>query len=187
MRFDVFTVADIPAVVTENGLRRVGQDAPLRLAPEDFRHQPPPDDRRCPLATGVELRARTPARTFFAPETVVEATDVQLIAGRHEERPGHRRRMRIPLGEPATWLLVSDDPRPAASGKDGQLPARLVAYRTQDGPELLSRLQQSVDGFGRWDRIVGDLRRQAPQEAAAVPSSPPAPSVTDEDPPLDFL
>ncbi|HLZ38408.1 MAG TPA: hypothetical protein VKP64_11795, partial [Mycobacteriales bacterium] len=85
--------------------------------------------------------------------------------------------MRVPLGQPAAWLLVCDDPPPRPSAADGQLPARLIAYRTQDGPESLSLLQQSLDGFARWDRIVGDLRRQAPQEPAAVTSSAPARSV----------
>ncbi|HLZ36342.1 MAG TPA: hypothetical protein VKP64_00980, partial [Mycobacteriales bacterium] len=187
LRFDVFTVADIPVVVTENGLRRAGEDTPLRLDPEDFVHQPPPDELRCPLTTEVELRARTPARSFFAPETVVEATDGQLVAGQHDERPVHRRRMRIPLGQPAAWLLVCDDPPPRPSGADGQLPARLVAYRTQDGPESLSLLQQSLDGFGRWDRVLGGLRRQAPQEAATATGSGHTQSVPDHDPPPDFL
>jgi hypothetical protein len=184
--------------VSESGLRRAGEDAPLRLEPGDFTHQPPQDDRRCPLAPGIRLRAHAPFRTFFAPETVVEATDGQLVAGHHDERRAHPHRMTIPLGEPTAWFLACDlDALTALPRDDREVPARLVAYRTQDGPESLHLVQRALDGFGRWDRLVGHLRKQAAEAPQTVDRvhvpfdtatrSGHTRSVRDDDPPPDFL
>ena len=145
------------------------------------------------MTTDIRLQAETPARTLFAPETVVEAANGWLIAGPRDEKRARPGRMRIPLGAPTAWLLASDvDTVAALPRNDWMLPARLVAYRTQDGPESLRLVQRMLNEFTHWGRLVNRLREQAASQPArtAEPTGAGTEGTegdADHEPPPDFL